>query len=307
MLNNAYHAIDSDQKLLRLLDEIGLDKTMVSICQNDTRAMSISKPYENYSALYRTIQRSECGIMLCFNETLEILEAIEISSTLFNERDIRGWAMRFKDDSDQDKLKWVEKVLMILDTKFEGIAEQIDYRQIATFRRNEICLKKDHPKVAENKLYFDYPEQNDYYPNIQCTLNTTTKDGKIERFRLEITKPQKIDTPISTWLHQRVIDMYPDFGQAYLWFEDIGGGIESLDEEYDFSQTDLPQRLDDWCKGFDSFYNDINPDWEEFNRIGRAIHRDLQAFMKDRYIITYSKSFEESYGNDIERRAKGLS
>ena len=38
-------------------------------------------------------------------------------------------------------------------------------------------------------------------------------------------------------------------------------------------------------------------DWEQFNNRGRALHKKLQAIVKNDYIVVYAMSFEEQYGS----------
>jgi hypothetical protein len=45
----------------------------------------------------------------------------------------------------------------------------------------------------------------------------------------------------------------------------------------------------------------IDADWEAFNETGHALFLELKERIKDNYILMYAKSFEETYGTQVER------
>lgn len=97
---------------------------------------------------------------------------------------------------------------------------------------------------------------------------------------------------------RKTIDMYPDFGGAYLWNEE-GCAIDT-DEFGTLVPKSLVEELDNWVNMFDSaeLKNNLpDIDWNSFNKKGEELSSLLQDFVKDDYEIIYSKSWEEAEFN----------
>lgn len=301
MLDYAYRVIDSNPQILKFFSILGVDKTTIGICQNNTRLFSIAEPFKNFSPRYRAIQSTESGIYLCFNETMYEIEAIEVKPYLFRDDALRGWGTRFKDLDDKEKITLFESAFIQFGSNLAGLSDYIEYRNMGDRLRNEIALNEDNERLKGDYACAYFPDGALEYPYFEFDIDHKEKNGHLDKITFIFNDREPVDCPISLWLHQYVVNMYPDFGNVYLWFNSGAGDINSL-EEYDFSQTDLPESLEDWSRLFNKMDDDPNPDWETFNNIGKSLHSELQNIVKERYIIVYGKSFEETNGNYAERK-----
>jgi hypothetical protein len=230
---------------------------------------------------------------------MDEIEAIEIKPYLFRDGAVRGWGRGFRHLDDQGKISLLEEAFMSFSPTIKGLSNYLEYRN--SFDDNgSVVLKKENERLKSNYACAYYPENFLEDPYFEFDIDHKEKNGRLEKIMLLFKESQSAECSISLWLQQKLINMYPDFGGFYLWFNGGAGDIEDL-EEYDFSNTDLPDRLKAWSKLFDKMDDDPKPDWETFNSIGKSIHEELQQIVKERYIIVYCKSFEETNGNIVER------
>ena len=153
-------------------------------------------------------------------------------------------------------------------------------------------------RLSNNAAFAFFPN-NDNYPYFTFDINHNRKDGRLNSIRLNLCSTNPIKEPISKWLHQSIINMCPDYGQVFLWFDEAGGGIECI-EEYVFKKSELAKKLENWQNIFESSFSNNDTDWIEFDRIGKEHFLELRDILKKDYILTYSKSYEECCGNYSE-------
>ena len=63
----------------------------------------------------------------------------------------------------------------------------------------------------------------------------------------------------------------------------------------------MAAKFEDWYGEFRYNASVIDADWEAFNETGHALFLELKERIKDNYILMYAKSFEETYGTQVER------
>lgn len=301
MLERAYDIIDKDPKTTLLLQNLGLNKFTVGISQEYSRHKALSKPYCNFSEDYRPVQGSEAELYLAFNENFTVLEAIEISPTFFSENYIRGYTAQFNTHSLSDKMLFLEKAFAEFHPQLAHLSSYLEVKEIEKMANIEITLKIPNERMLTNYASAFYPNP-DTYPYFSFSINHKEKNGRLDKIMLCLAPSsyEPIDEPISKWLHQSTVSMYPDYGDVYLWFAGAAGDIESL-EGYDFQGGELATKFEDWYGEFRYNASVIDADWEAFNETGHALFLELKERIKDNYILMYAKSFEETYGTQVER------
>ncbi|MGI6723589.1 MAG: hypothetical protein ACOX39_04325 [Arcobacteraceae bacterium] len=304
MLQRAYEIIDSDAKVSQLLVDLKLDKYSVGITQEYTRFKLLSDPYANFTRDYRCVQGSESGIYLGFNENFTALEVVEIMPRMFRVNHIRGYRAQFNDLSDELKLAFLENAFGSFNQKLKGVNSYIEVKYLEHIGNTEIVLKMPNDRLSNNKAYAFYPDSlnANEYPYFTFDIDHDGKDGRLERIRLELYETESINEPVSKWLHQRPIDMYPDYGGVFLWFDGAAGGVESIDN-YDLEGSKLAKKLEDWQRIFEDSFFKTDIDWVQFDRVGRELFLELRDVIKNDYILTYAKSYEEICGTQGEHDA----
>ena len=301
MFKRAYEIIDNNPKVTELLNNLQLYKYSVSITQEYTRFKMLSDPYADFIRDYRAIQDSESGIYLGFNENFTVLEVIEISTRFFRDNHIRGYKAEFNNLSNQQKIEFIENVFSKYDSKLSGLSSYIEVKYLDEIGNTEITLKMPNDRLSKNLSYAFYPDSDDY-PYFKFDINHEHKDGRLRSIKLELARSEPINESVSKWLHQTVIDMYPDYGGCFLWFDGACGCIESI-EGYELMGTELAQKLEDWQSIFEDSFFKTDIDWNEFDRVGKELFLELRDIIKNDYILTYSKSYEETCGTHAEQEA----
>ena len=299
MLQRAYDIIDNDTKVKQLLNDLKLDKYNVGITQEYTRFKKLSNPHKDYISDYRAIQETQSGVYFGFNENFTILEVIEVLPYMFRNNHIRGYKAQFNDLSHKQKLEFLENAFSNYDSKLNGLSSYVEIRYLKDFDDIEIVLKMPNERVSKNYAYAFYPE-NKEYPYFEFDIDHKTKDGKLNSIKLWIDQSDEINEPVSKWLHQKIIAMYPDYGGCFLWFEGACGSLLSI-KGYELEGTQLAQKLEDWQEIFEDSFSKKDTDWVEFDKVGRELFEELREVIKNDYILTYSKSYEETCGTNAER------
>lgn len=303
MLERAYTVFDNDKALTQLLFDLNIDKYTVGISQEYTRFKMLSDPYSNFITDYRCVQESESGIYLGFNENFTLLEVIEIMPNIFRNNHIRGWKAQFNSFNLQEKIKFLERVFSKFNPKLQNVDSYIEVREIEDIGDIEIALKMPNERVSNNNVYASFPDSREY-PSFTFSIHHHSKDGRLNSIKLDLCQHEAINEPVSKWLHQTTISMYPDYG-AYLWFDGAGGGLDSIDG-YDFENSELAKKFDEWQNIFEKSWKQTDTNWEEFNKTGRELFLELRDVIKQNYILTYAKSYEETCGTheEIEENEK---
>lgn len=306
MLNKAYEYIDKSSMLQKFLQKLNLDKTTIGISQNSTRKKQLSDPFLNFNLQYRDIQGTDSNIFLGFSEDFERLECIEISPSIFKTQYIRGWHKQFEHLSDSQKIKWLEELLMIIDHRFESISNHLkfdDYEE--GYDDKEILLKENIQTEGSSQLSH-YPENVTEGPVGIFEIDTSVNNGKLKIIKIKLEHPSgSPNCPVTLWLRQDTVQMYPDYGDVIFWFGGQAAELESFGKNYDFETSGVRQRVEEWLQMFYDNANEFFPDWNKFEQVGKELRKDIQEIVKDQYIITYYKSFEETYGNKGERISLG--
>lgn len=291
MLKRVKDYVESDKKIAKLLGDLMLDADEVGIMQECSRLQNLVKNSNNecYEKKYRCIRFSDSGIYLKFNENFTSLLSIELSIKELFEKDMflnfksndvkRGYYTKFKNMTYDSRVEFVQNALGNYDENLRNAYFEV------------IQLGKQ-----DKNGYAEYPKNNhDGCPYfIYNTLNSTNKAN------IELVVNEEwgyIDEPISGWLHQFIVNMYPDYGDTYLWNEGSASGIYCF-KKYDLEGTLLDKELNDWEHDFmlnSENFNDL--DWDRFNSRGKVLHKNLQAIVKNDYIVVYAMSFEEQYGS----------
>jgi hypothetical protein len=306
MLIKAYEYIDKSPMLQKFLQKLNLDKTTIGISQNSTRKKQLLDPFSNFDFQYRDIQGTDSNIFLGFSEDFERPECIEIFPSLFREQYIRGWHKQFEHLSDSQKIKWLEELLMIIDHRFEGISNHLRYDCYEKGFSDKQVMLQENIQTERSSRFSQYPENTLEGPVAVFEADANIKNGKLKIIRIEFEHPSDSpNCPVSLWLHQDAIQMYPDYGDVIFWFGGKAGELESFGENYDFETNGIGQRVQEWLQMFYGRASGIFPDWDRFEQVGKELCKDVQEVVKDQYIITYYKSFEETYGNKEERISLG--
>ncbi len=266
MLKRAYEIVDKDKNITLLLYDLSLDKYSVGITQEYTRLKMLSKPFDNFIEDYRCIQESDAGFYLGFNENFTVLEEIEVSTKFFNDEYIRGYKVQFNSLSNQEKIEFLENTFAKYNSKLEGLSSFIKVKYLDDYISTEIVLKMPNQRVLENKAYAFYPDTKKY-PYFEFDLDHKDKNGRLRSIKLKLNNTEPINEPISNWLHQSIIYMYPDYGSCYLWFDGTCGCLESI-EGYNLENTDLAKKLEAWQEIFEDSFTRSDIDWIEFDKTG---------------------------------------
>lgn len=301
MLQRAYEIIERNPKVIELLNNLKLDKYSIGVTQEYTRFKMLSDPYVDFIRDYRCIQEGEGGIYLGFNENFTVLEVIEISTRFFRDNHIRGYKAEFNNLSNEQKIEFLDNIFSCYDTKLSGLSSYVEVKYIESIISTEIILKMPNNRVVDNKAYAFYPDSNEY-PYFIFDIDHEHKDGRLRSIKLELARSEPINEPVSKWLHQTVVDMYPDYGGCFLWFDGACGCLESI-EGYELEGSELAQKLEDWQGLFEGSFLRTDIDWVEFDKVGRELFVELRDVIKKDYILTYSKSYEETCGTHAEQEA----
>ena len=298
MLERAYKIIDKDKKITKLLYDLKLDKNTIGITQEFTRFKSLSEPYSNFIIDYRCVQDTESGIYLGFNEDFTLLEVLEISQSTFRTKTLRGYKAQFNSYSNQEKVGFLEKIFYEFNPKLKNLNSFIEVKQTKETIDSEIFLKIPNERLSNNLAYVFYPDSTQY-PYFCFSIDHESKEGRLNAIKLLLNNSKSINAPVSKWLHQSIISMFPDYGQAYLWFEGAAGCLESI-EGYPLEGTLIAKKLEDWQDIFEGSWDRTDTDWAEFDRVGKELFLELRDIIKEDYILTYAKSYEETCGTHAE-------
>ncbi len=211
MLQRAYEIIDSDTKVTQLLADLKLDKYGVGITQEYTRFKMLSDPYTDFIRDYRAIQGSNSGLFLGFNENFTALEVIEIMPIIFRVNHIRGYKTQFNCLSNEQKMKFLENAFSNFNENLKGLNSYIEVKYLEDVGNTEIVLKMPNARLSKNFACAFYPNSNEY-PYFTFDIDHKNEDGRLKRIRLKLSRSEDIKEPVSKWLHQTIIDMYPDYG-----------------------------------------------------------------------------------------------
>jgi hypothetical protein len=291
MLERAYKIIDEDTKITQLLKDLNLDKYSVGITQEYTRLKMLSDPHANFIEDYRCIQESESSIYLGFNENFTVLEEIEIMPTVFSNNYIRGYKAQFNTLANEQKMAFLENAFANYHPTLKGLSSYVEVKYLKDYIDTEIVLKMPNDRVANNLAFAFYPDCCKY-PYFTFDIDHEAKKGRVQKIKLKLSESKQIEEPVSKWLHQTVVTMYPDYG-CYLWFDGGCGCLEDF-EEYDLQDTNLAQKLEDWHGVFEQESLQSDADWIEFNKVGKKLYMQLRDTIKNDYILTYAKSYEET-------------
>jgi len=300
MLQRAYALIDANSAMTQLLEDLYLDKYSIGITQEYSRLKKIERPHRSLNKDYRDIQGTESGIFLGFNENFTQLEVVEVMPHLFTTHHIRGWKARFNTISHDEKMRWLESVFSRFSSNLKGMSDFFEVHYSEAMDDTTILLKLPNEHISENRADAFYPNTNEY-PYFSCSIDHERKNGMLKKIHLQLCDPEETQEPLSHWLSQNTVSMYPDHGEVCFWFDGTAGDIESFEEEFDFEHTykELKEKLKEWYGNkFDEITSSKNPDWDSYNKEGRALHQELQEVVKSKYILAYYKSFEETHGGN---------
>ena len=298
MLLRAYTIIDRNSKIIQLLNDLNIDKYTVGISQEFSRQKSLSDPYSNFLRDYRCIQESQAGIYLGFNENFTILEVVEISTGFFSDNHIRGYKAQFNSLSNKQKLEFLQNAFSKYDSKLKDLNSYLKVKYIKDIINTQIVLKLPNDRLSNNAAFAFFPN-SDNYPYFTFDINNN-KNGRLNSIRLNLCSTTPIKEPISKWLHQFIINMCPDYGEVFLWFDTAAGGLECI-EEYVNKESELAKKIENWQNIFECSFSNNDTDWIEFDKIGKELFLELRDILKKDYILTYSKSYEECCGSYSEK------
>lgn len=231
-------------------------------------------------------------------KTLLFLEVVEISTGFFRDNHIRGYKAQFNSLSNKQKLEFLQNAFSKYDSKLKDLNSYLKVKYIKDVINTEIVLKLLNNRLSNNAAFAFFPN-SDNYPYFTFNINNNKKDGRLNSIRLKLCSSNPIKEPISKWLHQSIINMSPDYGQVFLWFDDAAGGIESI-EEYVHEDNELAKKLENWQNIFESSFSNNDTNWIEFDKIGKELFLELRDILKKDYILTYSKSYEACCGSYTE-------
>lgn len=291
MLKRVKDYVESDKKIAKLLGDLLLDADEVGIMQECSRLQNLVKNYSDkcFEKKYRCVRFSDSGVYLKFNENFTSLLSIAFNIEELFERDMflnvksidikRGYFTKFKNMSYDSRVEFLQNALGSYDENL----------------RNAYFEVMQLGKQDKNG-YVEYPKNN--HDGCPYFIYNALSDSNKANIELVINEEwSHIDEPISSWLHQFIVEMYPDFGDTYLWNEGSASSIHCF-EKYDLEGTLLDKELNDWEHDFmlnSENFNDL--DWDRFNSRGKVLHKNLQAIVKNDYIVVYAMSFEEQYGS----------
>ena len=291
MLKRAKAYVESDKKIAKLLGDLLLDADEVGIMQECSRLQNLVKnsSNEHFEKKYRCVRFSDSGVYLKFNENFTSLLSIAFNIEELFERDMflnvksidikRGYFTKFKNMSYDSRVEFLQNALGNYDENLRNAYFEV------------IQLGKQ-----DKNGYVEYPKNN--HDGCPYFIYNALSDSNKANIELVINGEwSHIDEPISSWLHQFIVEMYPDFGDTYLWNEGSASSIHCF-EKYDLEGTLIDKELNDWENNFMANAENFSYlDWEQFNNRGRALHKKLQAIVKNDYIVVYAMSFEEQYGS----------
>jgi gamma-glutamylcyclotransferase (GGCT)/AIG2-like uncharacterized protein YtfP len=285
LLENAYNTIDTSEFAQKLLNFLNVSKNEITISQNRSRKES---DIENFTNLYDVIKVGDLEALLglYFNESLTKIEGIFIKTNLFSSHP-------YKTFTQESAAEYLDGLLRIIDEKIEFDKYFLvlpnknfeDDITISLHDKNRFNLDFNHMYITLKNpnfiriMFLDNIDEDFYFESESCK---------------------------SKYLYQDIIEMYPDFGMADFWVDGSSDDI-SVFEEFIPEDDHLVADVEDWVGDFnsnvpysDELYENFDFDWDEFNIRGRKIYEELQFRVKDKFIVTYWKSFQE-----IEnRRAK---
>lgn len=310
MLNKSHKIIDENKKVSALLSQIQESKYSIGIRQRISRLRDFEREHYSSKTPYRTIQATDSGIYLCFNENFEMLERIEVYSNVFNRSYLTNTkALRYNklpktskmlpSGKPQDEITSYDEMVAFLSNIF-GFFVDFDLKEcIGTYDNNLLDENGNFyiKSIIANQKYHipRFPITDD---NSHCLKflfeSQNRKSNTIDCIALQFGWCEVDENmPLSSWCNQKILSMYPDYSGCYLWQN--GTLINSDIEGYEFLENSkLDEELYAWGLEYEK-HEQSGFDWVAYNKKGRELHKKLQDIIKKDYIILYEKSAEEFY------------
>lgn len=278
LIKNAYKTIEKNEFIKKILAYNNLTKETVAISQNRSRKVADQFNEETHNK-YEVIKSGKDDAIFCvlFNESLTSIEGISINKNYYQYR--------------------LDKSYFTLEDVAKDLKRMFELLNIDILERFNILVVDDYIKI----------EQINHEKYIKIH-NITILDKDYSYIDIMFDSDSVNKNNLAFYLHQNIVSMYPDFGMADFWIGSTSTSIEEFGDLID-SKSDLAVRVEEWIGWFNCHAPQPcctkewleNPfDWDKFDKVGRALHKELQEIVQDKFIVTYFMSFEES----ISRRYK---
>ncbi len=268
-----------------LLDYLNIDFEDINILQNRERIEEKANNEICLKEKYHAIYYGRYPIYLKFSEDFSRLECIEIQPNFFIDDEVEKHLKINITTKDEFLEEYLKNLFLLFGKKFETILD-------------ELCVENKIIKLRLPNTRFEQSFACNFYPNTDapyvyyeyCRKDNAVSNIDSLSIGFENEYYDLSNLPYNIWLNQKIVVMYPDYGDSCFWFQG-GSGIEFF-EEYVKEGSDLYVKFEKWLSDFWGCEED-NFDWDEFDKRGKQIHKELQEIVSADYIIVYTKSFEE--------------
>ena len=330
MLAKAYDFIAGNEKVREFLRKIGESKESVGICQNYSRLRDLeNEDFFGTRSPYRVVQATESGVYLCFSEDFERLCRVEIFTAFFGykcentlETPLRNRRARHELKNDKERLEFLCEIFAVFVPFSQGLKECLGNEKGELFDTKGFFVKKEI--MEQNAATPVYPPKNsDFRIEFNCIQDSGNfvskafraefffefkdkrKDKGVRSIALAFFdytyRDKERPLPLSLWLNQRVISMYPDYCEAFLWDEN-GSCTNSYIEGCEYLEDSwLEKDGEAWAGKYPLHESGVGFDWQGFNDEGRELWRTLQEKIASKYIVLYGHGWGESEGSFREQ------
>ena len=280
LLKNAYDTIDNNKLAQEIISYMGYTKDTVAIAQNRSINNSDKDSYEVIRS-----GKDDAIFILNFNRSLT---------------NIDGFSLNYKYFSySLDRIYTIESANKFL---------------IKLFSLLDIAIQ-DFMKVGLSSDGFNKISINNTTTKLQHYIESQNISIIFESYlEISFNYSKNIDENIDEkYLNQEIIDMYPDYGGADFWINGRSTTIEVFEEFIDINSP-LALRIEEWVSwhNFDAPACYIGKEWknrpyfncDEFDKVGKQLHKELQEIVKEKFIINYFKSYEENEAKRYELEEK---
>lgn len=296
MLYTAKKTFEKDARVKRLADYLNITFDDFIVLQNRQRLKDLANNEAELKRKYKPIRMGNIWLELQYSEDFSMIENIGVNTSLFKNYDsLKSLNMSFG-TTDKEMEQLFKNMLVRLDEKFENVLGELCIKDKIInlrlpnerFSQNYACQYYPDALCEPPHLYFDY------YRDEICEYSNPSniKNVRIE-FLNECLEEKTPANDYGKWLNQKIINMYPDYGEVCFWFPPHGsaGGIEVF-EKYVSEDSKLYKDFQEWTILFRSCELEWFS-WEEFNKQGRRLHKKLQEILKNDFIIVYNESVKE--------------
>lgn len=296
MLYTAKKTFEKDIRVKRLADYLSLTFDDFIVLQNRKRLEELANDEAILKRAYKPVRLGAVWLELQYSEDFSVIENMGINTSLFKNADsLKSLGMTI-DTADKEMEQLLKNMLVRIDESFENVLDELCIKDKIInlrlpnerFSQTYACQYYPDAKDEPPYLYFDY------YRDEICEYSNPSniKNVKIE-FVNKYLEEKAQTNDYGKWLNQKIINMYPDYGEVCFWFPPHGsaGGIEIF-EKYISKDSKLYKDFEEWLILFRSCEMEWFS-WDEFNKQGRKLHKKLQEILKNDFIFVYNESFEE--------------